>query len=62
MLGKLLQINHNWLLDISDSVAFCFVHINSVVLPSDSQGSNDPAFHDLLATKFSAGASFEEFP
>ena len=62
MLGKLLQINPHELLDISDSVALCFVHLNSVVLPSDSQGSDDPAFHDLLATEFPARASFEQFP
>ena len=44
------------LLDINDSVALCFVHLNSVVIPSDSQGSDDPAFHDLLATEFPARA------
>ena len=62
MLCKLLQINPHELLYISDSVALCFVHLNSVVLPNDSQGSDDPAFHDLLATEFSARASFEQFP
>ena len=62
MLRKLLQINPHALLDICDSVALCFMHLNSVVLPRDSQGSDDPAFHDLLATKFPARASFEQFP
>ena len=60
--GKLLQMNHHALLDICDCVALFFVHMNSVVLPSDSQRSDDPAFHDLLATEFSAGSSFEQFP
>ena len=50
LLGKLLQINTNGLPDISYSVALCFVHLNFVVLPNDSQGSDDPAFHDLLVT------------
>ena len=54
-------MNPYGLLDISDSVVLCFVHLNSVVLPSDSQGSDDPAFHDLLATEFPARASFEQF-
>ena len=62
LLGKLLQSNPHWLLDISDYVALYFVHLNSVVLPSDSQGSDDPAFHNLLATEFPARASFEQFP
>ena len=51
-------MNPYGLLDISDSVALCFVHLNSVVLPGDSQGSDDPAFHYLLATEFPACASF----
>ena len=55
-------MNHYALLDICDCVALFFVHMNSVVLPSDSQRSDDPAFHDLLATEFSARASFEQFP
>ena len=55
-------MNHHALLDINDSVALCFVHLNSVVLPSDSQNSDNPAFHDLLATEFPARASLEEFP
>ena len=55
-------MNHHALLDISDSVALCFVHLNSVEIPSDSQGSDDPAFHDLLATEFPARASLEQFP
>ena len=55
-------MNPHGLLDIGDFGALCFVHLNSVVLPSDSQGSDDPAFHDLLATEFSARASFEQFP
>ena len=55
-------MNHNALLDICDCVALFFVHINYVVLPSDSQRSDDPAFHDLLAREFSARASFEQFP
>ena len=58
----MLQMNLHWLLDVSDSVALCFVHLNSVVLPNDSQGSDDPAFHDLLATEFPARASLEQFP
>ena len=58
----MLQINPLGLLDINDSVALCFVPLNSVVLPSDSQGSDDPAFHNLLATEFPARASFEQFP
>ena len=62
MLSKFLQINSRGLLDINDSVALCFVHLNSVVLLSDSQGSDDPAFHDLLATEFPARASLEQFP
>ena len=57
-----MQINPYGLLDINDSVALCFVPLNSVVLPSDSQVSDDPAFHDLLATKFPARASLEQFP
>ena len=55
-------MNPHGLLDIGDSVALCFVHLNSVVLPSDYQGSDDPAFHDLLATEFPARASLEQFP
>ena len=55
-------MNLHELFDVSKYVALCFVHLNSVVLPSDSQGSDDPAFHDLLATEFSARASFEQFP
>ena len=62
MLCKLLEINFHGLLDINDSVALCFVHLNSVVLPCDSKGSDDPAFHDLLATEFPARASLEQFP
>ena len=58
----MLRLTPYGLLDICDSVALCFVRLNSVVLPSDSQGSDDPAFHDLLATEFSARASFEQFP
>ena len=53
-------MNPHGLLDINDSVALCFVHLNSVVLPSDPQGSDDPAFHDLLATEFPARASLSE--
>ena len=62
MRRKLLQMNFHGLLDISDFVALCLVHLNSVVLPSDSQGSDDPAFHDLLATECPARASLEQFP
>ena len=62
MFGKLLQINPHGLLDISDFVALCFVHLNYVVIPIDSLDSDDPAFHDLLATNFPARASFEQFP
>ena len=57
----MLQINPHGLLEICDFVALCFVHLNSVVLPSDSKGSDDPAFHDLLATEFPARASLEQF-
>ena len=49
------------LLDISDYVALCFVHLNFVVLLSNSQGIDDPAFHDLFATEFPARASLEQF-
>ena len=59
LLGKLLQINLHGLLNISDSVALCFVHLNYFVIPNDFQGSDDPAFHELLATTFPARASFE---
>ena len=55
-------MNPDWLLHISAFVALCFVHLNSVVLPGDSQNSDDPAVHDLLATEFAARASFEQFP
>ena len=55
-------MNPHGLLDISDSVALCFVHLNSVVLPSNFQGSDDLAFHDLLATEFPARASLDQFP
>ena len=55
-------MNPHGLLYTNDVIALCFVHLNSVVLPSDSQGSDDPAFHDLLATEFPARASFEQFP
>ena len=55
-------MNPHGLLDISDSVSLCFVQLNSVVLPDDSKGSDDPAFHDLLATEFPSRASFEQFP
>ena len=55
-------MNHHALLDICDCVAWFLVHMNFVALPSDSQSYDDPAFHDLLATKFSARASFEQFP
>ena len=34
-------MNFHGLLDISASVALCFVHLNSVVLPGDSQGSDN---------------------
>ena len=37
------------------------MHLNSVVLPNDSQCFDDPAFHDLLATEFPARASLEQF-
>ena len=33
MLCKLLQMNLHGLLEISDYVALCFMHLNSVVLP-----------------------------
>ena len=56
------MINPHGLLDISTSVAPCFVRLNSVELLSDSQGFDDPAFHDLLATEFLARASLEQFP
>ena len=62
MFGKLLQMHPHGLLDINDSVALSFVLLNFVVLPGDSQGSDDSAFHDLLATEFPARASFEQFP
>ena len=55
-------MNPHGLFYINDSVTLCFVHLNSVVLPSDSQRSDDPAFHDLLATEFPARASLEQFP
>ena len=54
-------MNYHGLLDISEPVALCFVHLNSVVLPSDSQGFDNPSFHDLLATEFPARASIEQF-
>ena len=41
LLCKVLHMNPHGLLDISDSVALCFVHLNSVVLPGDSQGSDN---------------------
>ena len=62
LFGELLQINPYGLLHISDSVALCFVHLNSVVLPSNSQGFDNPAFHDVLATEFPAHVSLEQFP
>ena len=34
-------MNFHGLLDISDSVPLCFVHLNSGVLPGDSQGSDN---------------------
>ena len=55
-------MNHHALLDICDCVALLFVHMNSVVLPNDSQRSDNPAIIGLLATEFSARASFEQFP
>ena len=57
-----MQINPHALLDICHFVALCFMHLNSVAIPSNSQGSDDPAFHDLLATKFPARASLKQFP
>ena len=41
MIAKLLQMNPHGLLDISDSVALCFVHLNSVVFSGDSQSSDN---------------------
>ena len=40
-IDKLLQMNPYGLLDISDSVALCFVHLSSVVLPGNSQCSDN---------------------